>query len=67
MDNSYLQGFSKYTKQQRINALIQKYNFDEDLAEWLSSFETTDETIRKTINDLSENPVSSFQIGRAHV
>jgi hydroxymethylglutaryl-CoA reductase len=62
MDNSIIQGFSKYTKQQRINALIQKYGFESDLADWLGSFEATDETIRKIIGDLSENPVSSFHL-----
>jgi len=60
MDESIIQGFSKYSKQQRINALIQKYNFQEDLASWLGLFEASDETIRKNIGDLSENPVSSF-------
>lgn len=62
MDNSIIQGFSKYTKQQRINGLIQKYGFDADLTDWLGSFEATDETIRKIIDDLSENPVSSFHL-----
>ncbi|MDO9613942.1 MAG: hypothetical protein Q7J86_05400 [Bacteroidota bacterium] len=62
MDNSIIQGFSKYTKQQRIDALIQKYGFEPDLAEWLGSFEATNETIHKIIDDLSENPVSSFHL-----
>ena len=62
MDNSIIQGFSKYTKQQRIDALIQKYGFDPDLADWLGSFEAPDETVRKIIADLSENPVSSFHL-----
>lgn len=62
MDESIMQGFSKYSKQHRINALIQKYNFQEDLATWLGSFEASDETIRKIIADLSENPVSSFHL-----
>jgi len=62
MDESIIQGFSKYSKQQRINVLIQKYNFQEDLATWLGSFEASDETIRKIIDDLSENPVSSFHL-----
>jgi hydroxymethylglutaryl-CoA reductase len=62
MDDSIIQGFSKYTKQQRINALIQKYNFEEDLATWLSTFEASDETIRKIIDDLSENPISIFHL-----
>jgi len=62
MDDSIIKGFSKYTKHQRIEALIQKYGFDENLALWLESFETPDESIRKIINDLSENPVSSFHL-----
>jgi len=60
MDNSIIQGFSKYSKQQRINALIQKYGFDPDLAERLSSFEANDKSTQKIIDDLSENPISSF-------
>lgn len=62
MDDSILHGFSKYTKQQRIEALIRKYGFDEKLASWLSSFEAADKTIQKIIDDLSENPVSSFHL-----
>jgi hydroxymethylglutaryl-CoA reductase len=60
MDNSIIQGFSKYNKQERIDALIQKYGFQEDLANWLSTFENSNSSIQKTIDDLSENPVSSF-------
>jgi len=62
MDDSIVQGFSKYTKQQRIDALIQKYGFDLNLAQWLSSFEASDENTQKIINDLSENPVSNFHL-----
>ena len=60
MDDSIIQGFSKFTKQQRINALIQKYGFQEDLAGWLATFENPNAAIQKIIDDLSENPVSSF-------
>ncbi len=62
MDESLLQGFSKYYKEQRINALIRKYGFESDMADWLSTFETSDKTIQKIIEDLSENPVSSFHL-----
>jgi len=62
MDDSIVQGFSKYTKQQRIDALIQKYGFDLNLAQWLSSFEASDENTQKIINDLSENLVSNFHL-----
>jgi len=60
MDESILKGFSKYTKQQRIVALILKYGFQEDLASWLANFENSDSSIQKIIDDLSENPISSF-------
>jgi len=62
MDNSIIQGFSKYTKQQRIDALIQKYGFDADLAEQLISFEASDKSTQKIIDDLSENPISNFHL-----
>jgi hydroxymethylglutaryl-CoA reductase len=62
MDESILKGFSKYSKQQRIDALIQKYRFGEDLANWLGTFDTADNTIQKTIDELSENPISTFHL-----
>ncbi len=62
MDDSIIQGFSKYTKQQRIEALIQKYGFREDLSNWLATFENTDVSIQTIIDDLSENPVSNFHL-----
>jgi len=60
MDDSIIQGFSKYNKQQRIDALIQKYGFEGELANWLATFENSNAAIQKVIDDLSENPVSSF-------
>jgi hydroxymethylglutaryl-CoA reductase len=62
MNDSLLKGFSRYSKQQRITALIQKYKLDENLASWLGSFEASDESTQKIIDDLSENPVSSFHL-----
>jgi hydroxymethylglutaryl-CoA reductase len=60
MDNSIIQGFSKYNKEQRIDALINKYGFDTSLGTFLKSCEAGDESIQEIIDDLSENPVSSF-------
>lgn len=60
MDNSIIQGFSKYNKEQRIDALIKKYGFDTSLGTFLKSCEAGDESIQKIIDDLSENPISSF-------
>ena len=62
MDNSIIQRFSKYSKQQRIEALIEKYNFDSDMGTWLSSFEASDQATQRIIEDLSENPISSFHL-----
>jgi hydroxymethylglutaryl-CoA reductase len=60
MDDAIIQRFSKFTKQQRIVALILKYGFQEDLASWLANFENSDISIQKILDDLSENPISSF-------
>ena len=60
MDNSIIQGFSKYNKEQRIDALINKYGFDPSMGTFLKSCEASDESVQKIIDDLSENPVSSF-------
>lgn len=60
MDNSIIQGFSKYNKEQRIDALINKYGFDASLGTFLKSCQANDESVQKIIDDLSENPVSSF-------
>ena len=62
MDDSIIPGFSKYSKQWRIDALVQKYNFDADLGVWLGSFELSDPTVQKIIDDLSENQVTNFHL-----
>lgn len=62
MDNSIITGFSKYSKQQRIEALIHKYHFEANLGTWLGSFELTDPATQKIIDDLSENQVSNFHL-----
>jgi hydroxymethylglutaryl-CoA reductase len=62
MDEAVIQGFSKYSKNQRIEALIQKYHFDAGMGTWLSSFEASDPSIQKIIEDLSENLLSNFHL-----
>ena len=62
MDDSILSGFSKYSKQQRIEALIQRCHFEADLCTWLRSFELTDPATQKIIEGLSENQVSNFHL-----
>lgn len=62
MDNLIVQGFSKYSKQQRIDALIQKYNFEAGLGDLLRSFEASDPWGQEIIDSLSENQVSNFHL-----
>ena len=62
MNDSIVTGFSKYSKQQRIDALIQKYHFKSDLGTWLGSFELTDPATQKILEDLSENQISNFHL-----
>lgn len=57
-----IKGFSKYTKQERIEALIQRARLDNNLALWLSSFESQDNEIQKIIEELSENTLTSFHL-----
>lgn len=62
MDETIVSGFSKYTKQQRMEALIQKYNLAPDLGAWLRSFEASNPLVQQIIDDLSENPISNFHL-----
>lgn len=62
MDDSIIPGFSKYSKYWRIAALIQRYNFESDLGTWLNSFEVSDQSTQRIIDDLSENPVSNYHL-----
>jgi len=62
MNDFIVTGFSKYSKQQRIEALIQKYHFDADMVSRLESFEVTNPSTQKIIEDLSENQVSNFHL-----
>jgi hydroxymethylglutaryl-CoA reductase len=60
MDESIIKGFSKYSKEQRIDALIKKCGLDPALEEFLKSCEASDKSVQKIVDDLSENPISSF-------
>ena len=62
MDDSIIHGFSKYSKAQRIDALIQKYHLETDLGTWLHLFEVSDPVTQKIIEDLSENQVTNFHL-----
>lgn len=62
MNESFLSGFSSYTKQERIDALIHKYGLDNDLEQLLASFECQDLQDQKIIESLSENTLTSFHL-----
>lgn len=62
MDDFIIRGFSKYSKEQRIESLIQKYRFDVNMGNWLNLFEVADPSTQKIIDDLSENQVSNFHL-----
>ena len=60
MYNSIIAGFSKYSKHQRIEALIQNYHFEANMDALLASFELSDPSNQKIIDNLSENQISNF-------
>lgn len=62
MDDSFIQGFSKFSKQERIDALIRKYGLDNELDLWLHSFESTDREAQRIVEELSENTLTSFHL-----
>lgn len=62
MDDSFISGFSKYTKEQRIDALVQKAGLEKELGNWLKRFESTDTELQKIIEELSENTLTSFHL-----
>jgi hydroxymethylglutaryl-CoA reductase len=62
MNDSLLRGFSKYNKEERINALIGRYGLDNKLGQWLGSFESGDQETQKVLEELSENTLTSFHL-----
>lgn len=62
MNESFISGFSRYSKQERIQALIQKYELDNNLEQWLATFTCSDEKMQKVIEELSENTLTSFHL-----
>jgi hydroxymethylglutaryl-CoA reductase len=62
MNDSFINGFSRYTKQERIHALIHKYEMDKNLEQWLAMFACSDAKTQKIIEELSENTLTSFHL-----
>lgn len=62
MNDTYISGFSRYSKQERIHTLIHKYELDNDLEQWLAMFACPDAETQKIIEELSENTLTSFHL-----
>ena len=62
MNKSFISGFSRYSKQERIQALVHQYELDKDLEQWLATFACSDEKTQKVIETLSENTLTSFPL-----
>lgn len=55
-------GFSKLTRSQKIELLVQRLNLDQTTAAFLDSFELPDPEIQSIIAELSENQLSNFHL-----
>jgi len=62
MDDFPIRGFSRYSKVERINALIRNYGLDDELGPWLHAFESTDQENQMILEELSENTLTSFHL-----
>lgn len=62
MNELFISGFSRYSKQERIQSLIDHYELDKNLEQWLSIFVSSDAKLQKSIEELSENTLTSFHL-----
>ena len=62
MNETFISGFSRYSKQERIQALIHPYGLDKNLAQWLATFACSDAKMQDVIEQLSENALTSFHL-----
>ena len=61
-DKLLINGFSKFSKQDRIRFLAERHRLSQDLVQVLAAFEPADDSFRKIIEELSENTVSSYHM-----
>ena len=61
-DNKTISGFSKLSKSQKIDWLVDQFDLDESTAGFLSDFELKKKEWQSIIADLSENQISNFQL-----
>ncbi|HKL31390.1 MAG TPA: hypothetical protein VJ919_02580, partial [Tangfeifania sp.] len=61
-ENKIIRGFSKLTRSEKINWLIQELNLDKSTADFLDSFELENPEMQSIITELSENQVSNYHL-----
>jgi hydroxymethylglutaryl-CoA reductase len=61
-EKKLIQGFSKLTRAEKINWLIQELNLDKSTAVFLDSFELKNPEIQSIIAELSENQISNYHL-----
>ncbi len=61
-ENKIIRGFSKLTREEKINWLIQELNLGESTAEFLDSFQLENSDIQSIIAELSENQLSNYHL-----
>jgi len=60
--NKIIYGFSKLTRQQKIDWLLNELELDRQLANLLAGFEPDDPAFQTIISELSENHISNFHL-----
>jgi hydroxymethylglutaryl-CoA reductase len=61
-DNQIIQGFSKFSKDERIGFLSSRYGFSGETRDLLISMQAASPDIQKIIEELSENTVSNYHL-----
>lgn len=58
----FIRGFSKLSRFQKVQWLIEALNLDQSTADFLKCFELSDHELQSVIDDLSENQLSNFHL-----
>ncbi len=60
--NKMIKGFSKFTKEQKIDFILKNYVNDQTTKNMLESFWHHNQNIQKTLDEFSENTISNFPL-----
>jgi hydroxymethylglutaryl-CoA reductase len=61
-ENKIIGGFSKLTRKEKINWLVQELSLDKSTVDFLNSFELENSEIQSIIAGLSENQISNYHL-----